>query len=87
MMIAADQCGRLELVNQRIRALQLPIRVGLIPHAIEPDSRDVAIVRKQLRKLRVHEIEITLEIAAARTAGGMSRPTKRKIIRIVPIQL
>ena len=87
MMIAANQRRRLQFVDQRIRRCKLPVGVRLVPHPVEPDSGDIAVIRQQFRKLRIHKVQIAIEVAALGSARRVSRFAQREIIRIMPIEL
>ena len=65
----------------------MPIGVRLVPHAVEPDAGDVAIAGKQLAKLRVHIVQILIEIASGRPSRGMPRLPERIVVRRMPIEL
>ena len=62
MMIAANHGLWLQLMNQRVRAGKLPIRVRLVPHSVEPDAANLPIARQQLAQLPVHEIQVRFPI-------------------------
>ena len=47
MMIGNNQRGRLQLVDQRVGLVEMPVGVGLVPHAVEPDAADGAVVGEQ----------------------------------------
>ena len=52
VMIRDDERRRLQAMDQRVRAIEPPVGVGLVPHAVEPDAADRAVVRQQLGELR-----------------------------------
>ena len=56
MMIGNDECGGLQLVNERVGLGEMPVGVGLVPHAVEPDAADGAVVGEQLAQLAVHVV-------------------------------
>ena len=87
MMIAADQGLRLELMNQPVSAGEMPIRIELVPHSVEPNSPDLSIIRQQLSQLPVHKIQVSIPIPGIRAARTMSRSPARKIIGRMPIEL
>src|SRR5690242_7152929 len=51
VMVAANQSLRLQLMNQRVGACEMPVRVRLVPHSVKPDAADLSIIRKQLAQL------------------------------------
>src|SRR5262252_9464426 len=73
VVIAADQGGGLELMNQRICSLEAPVGLRLVPHAVEPDAGHVAVVGEEFGQLRIHEVEVAVEVAAFGTTGGVAR--------------
>ena len=87
MMIGADQGLRLELVNQRVGAIELPLGVGLVPPAVEPDATDVAVAAEQLAQLSVHVLDVSRPGPFARPAGIEARAAAGKVIRMMPIEL
>ena len=87
MMVRADERLRLQLVNQRIGAIELPIGVGTIPPAVEPDAANLAVVGEQFAKLRIHVIEVPRPVAVLRPFGVAAGPAARKVVRMVPIEL
>src|ERR1700756_3488993 len=74
-------------MNQRVGAREMPVRVWLVPHSVEPDAPDLSIIRKQLAQLSIHEIQIRIPIPGFGTAGTMPCAPARKIIWRMPIQL
>ena len=60
---------------------------GLVPHPVEPDAADRAVVRQQLGELRVHEVEISRPVARLRAPGRMAGATKRRVVGVVPVEL
>ncbi len=66
----------------------MPIGVGLVPHAVEPNARDCAIVCKKFAQLTVHVIvDVGIKIAAVGTAVVPSGCAAGVVIGIVPIEL
>src|SRR5207253_3762965 len=74
-------------MNQPVSAGEMPIRVGLVPHSIEPDAADLSVVRQQLAQLSVHKTQVGIPIPGIRPARAVSCASARKIIRRMPIQL
>ena len=68
VMIRNDERRGLQAVDQIVRARELPVGAWLVPHAIEPDAADLAVIRKELAELGVHVVEVAVEIAARGTA-------------------
>src|ERR1041384_2533190 len=87
VMVAANQRRRLKFMDQRIGALELPVGVRFVPHAVKPDASDVAIVRQQFCELRIHEFEIVVEVAALGAPCGFAGLPTRIIVRTVPVEL
>src|ERR1700680_2112903 len=44
MMIGNNQRGGLQLMNEGVGFLKMPVGVGLVPHAVEPDAADGSVV-------------------------------------------
>src|SRR5882762_2185582 len=65
----------------------MPIGIGLVPHAIEPDAADRAIMSEQLRELLIHEGDVAQPIATLRSARRFAGSSPRKIVRMVPVEL
>ena len=87
MMIRADQRLRLELVDQRVGPIEMPLRVRAIPPAVEPDAADVAVVGQQLAQLPVHVLEILVEVPRSGRPGILAGAAARVIVRVVPVEL
>ena len=87
VVIAANQRLRLQLVNHGVRALKMPIRVGLVPHPVEPHAAKFSIVRKQLAQLPIHEVQIGIPVPGIRPPRAMPCPPAGKIILRMPIEL
>ena len=62
VMIAADERGRLQAVNQLVRAIQAPVLARLVPLPVEPDAADRSVVGQQLGQLAVHVAEVGVEV-------------------------
>src|ERR1700689_5182589 len=86
-MVAPYEGVWLQAMNKSVGALQSPVRVRLVPHTVEPDAAYLPVLRKQFRQLCIHEIEVTVEVAARRTPGEMSVVTQWPVIGIVPVHL
>src|SRR5439155_26763973 len=87
MMIASDERLRLELMNQAVGAGEMPIRVRLVPHSVEPDAADFSVIRQQLTQLPVHEFQVGVPISRILAPRTMPGAPAREIIRRMPIQL
>src|SRR5262245_37964311 len=87
MMVAANQRRRLKFVNQRVGALELPVGVGFVPHAVKPNASHVAVVGQQLGELRIHELQITIEVATLGTSCCLTSLAARIVVGTVPVQL
>ena len=68
VVIVADERRGLQAMDERVGALEMPVGIGLVPHAVEPDPADLAVLGEELGELRVHVVEVALEVAAL--AGG-----------------
>src|SRR5215472_8831209 len=88
MMIGNDQRGWLQFVDQRVSLGEMPIGVGLVPHAVEPYASDRAVVGEKLAELAVHVgVEVGIPVAPLGASVGPVRGTARKVVRIVPVEL
>ena len=87
VMVVSHQRRGLELVNQVVRLAKAPVGVPLIPDAIEPNPCQAPVPGQQFGELRVHEIEVAVEVAAGRTARILSGSAQRKVVRIMPVQM
>src|SRR6266550_8731853 len=65
----------------------MPIGIGLVPHAIEPDAADRAVMSEQLSELLIHEGDVARPIAILRSARRFAGSSPRKIVGIVPVEL
>src|SRR6202162_6066463 len=65
----------------------MPIGIGLVPHAIEPDATDRAIMSEQLSEVLVHEGDIARPIAILRSPRRFAGSSPRKIVGMVPVKL
>src|SRR5438067_12080711 len=88
MMVGNDERRRLELMDERVGLIQMPVGIGLVPHAIEPDASDRAIVGEQFGELAVHVvIEVGIPIAVIGTAVVPTGDAAGIVVGIVPIEL
>src|ERR1700694_74210 len=55
VMVRHDECRRLESVSQPVRVGEVPVGVGCVPHAIEPDAADRPVVLRAALGARVLE--------------------------------
>src|SRR5699024_6019011 len=95
MMIITDKCGRLQLVNQWINLIVMPvdikispvlaIPVHMVPVAVKPDAAYRPVVGQQFGQLCFHEINIVLPVAVIRAAQALTGTSTRVVIRMVPI--
>ena len=85
-MIVADQRRGLQPMDEGVGALDLPVGIGLVPHAIEPDPADRSVLCEQLGELRVHVVEVAIEVPARRPSGEVARPPERPVVRVVPVE-
>src|SRR4029079_10922619 len=51
--VLGDGRGWWEPMNQRVRLREPPVRVGFVPHAVEPDAAEWTVSPQQLRALAV----------------------------------
>src|SRR5215469_1095533 len=66
----------------------MPIGVGLVPHAVEPNTADGAVVGEEFGELAVHVgVEIGVPVAVIRAAVRPVRGAARVVVRIVPVEL
>src|SRR5206468_8772257 len=82
-----DQRRRLETMDQRVRRPESPVGVGLVPHTVEPDAADRAILGQQLLELPIHEAEVAWPLAALGAAGGVPGASAGPIVAVVPVEL
>jgi len=88
VMIGNDQRCRLKFVDQCVGFFEVPVGVGLVPHAVEPDAADRAVIRQKLRELAIHiVVEISVEVAVVGASVGPVGGAARIIIGIVPVEL
>ena len=87
MMVGADERLRLELVDQCIRGVEPPRRIGPIPPAVEPDAADLAVVGQQLAQLPVHVLDVPRPLALFRPPGVAAGAAARKVIGVMPVEL
>src|SRR5438046_1594146 len=87
-MVAAYQRRRLKLMNEAVCFFQPPVSIFFVPHAVKPDAGHVAIVRQELRELRVHVVEIFVHVALFLATGpGATCATAWVVIRMMPVKL
>ena len=97
MVVVAHEARRLQVMNERILMVELPVKchavLVVIPPAVKPNGINLAIVSKQFRELRVHKVVIALPIglafptrAAPRAAARivLPRPVDVGIIKVEP---
>ena len=97
MVVVAHQAAGLQVVNELILLLQLPVEGDgihvVVPPAVEPDGPDLAVVGEQLGQLVVHEAIVCRPVGAveplgppARTACGivLAGPVD---VRVIEVQL
>src|SRR5581483_12026087 len=87
MMIGNNQGLRLETMDEAVSIVELPVGVRFVPHAVEPDATDFAIIRKQFGQLAVHEIEILVPVAAFRASRSVASAAERIVVGMVPVEL
>ena len=88
VMVVANHARRLELMDEGVLFLELPVeRFGLVPDTVEPDGTDFAVVRQQLGQLVVHElvvgIPVFLALFAARSVSGVAHG----VVRATPVEV
>src|SRR5579859_3630471 len=88
MMVGNDEGGGLQLVNESVGFGEMPVGVGLIPHAVEPDAPDGAIVGEEFGELAIH---VGVEGGVAGTVVGTAivpaSNAARVVVRIMPVEL
>src|SRR5206468_6099005 len=87
VMVAPHQGLGLELVDEAVRLREAPVRVRLVPPAVEPDPADLAVAREQLLQLAVHVVEIAIPLAAVGAGRMLTGPAPGKVIRVVAVEL
>src|SRR5438093_697445 len=86
-MVWYDERRGLEFVNERVRFVELPVRGGLVPHAVEPNAAERTVVAEQFGELGSHEILITIPVAGLRPSRRTARASAREIVRMMPVEL
>jgi hypothetical protein len=74
-------------MDQRISSRKMPVGLRLVPHPVKPHATDLAVVRQELAKLSVHEIQVRFPVAGFGPSGMAPGAPARKIVRRMPIQL
>src|SRR5262249_12617773 len=88
MMVGNDQRGGLELMDQRVGLAEVPVGIGLVPHAIEPDAADGAVVGKELPQLAVHvDVKVSVPITLIRAVIVPGGAAARVVVRVMPVKL
>src|SRR5207248_11803249 len=87
VMIGNDERGGLELMNERVSFGEMPVGIGLVPHAVEPDAADGAVVGEEFGELAVHVgVDVRVEVAVIGAAVVPGGATAREIVRVMPIE-
>ena len=87
VVVVPDERGRLQLVDEAVGPLEAPVRLRLVPPAIEPDPADLAVLREQLAELAVHVVEVAVPVPVVGPAGIATRAPSRVVVGMVPVQL
>src|SRR5215813_8187781 len=75
-------------MDQRVGFVEVPFGVGLVPHAVEPDAAEGAVVGKKFGKLAVHVgVEVGVPVTVIGASVGPVGGASRIIVGIVPIEL
>src|SRR4051812_41342648 len=86
VMVAAYQRRRLKLMNETVCFFQSPVGIFFVPHAVKPNAGDLAVIRQELRELRVHVVEIFVHVARfLATSPGATCATTWVVIRMMPV--
>ena len=87
-MIRNDERRGLQLVDERVGFIEMPIGVGFVPHAVEPDAGDGAVVCEKFAQLAVHiVVDVRVKVSIVGAAVIPSGATAGVIIGVVPIKL
>ena len=75
-------------MNERVSFGEMPVGIGLVPHAVEPDAADGAVVGEEFGELAVHVgVDVRVEVAVIGAAVVPGGATAREIVRVMPIEL
>ena len=85
-MVVSHQGAGLKLVDHPVRAGEVPIGVGAVPPAVEPDPADLAVVGAELADLPLVVSHVALPVAVLLPAGGLAGLAQRKVVGVVPIE-
>src|SRR5262245_65893021 len=74
-------------MNQLVGLFESPLGLRPVPHPVEPNAADRAVIGQQLFQLPVHIINVFEPLAALGPAGGRSGSPAREIVGMMPIEL
>ena len=86
MVVVADQRPGLELVDQLVGPVEVPVGVGPVPPAVEPDAADLAVVGAELADLALVIGDVRLPVAPVLAAGGLARLAPREVVGMMPVE-
>src|SRR5207249_306301 len=81
MVVAADERRGLKAMDEGVRLRQPPVRIRLVPPAVEPNAPDLTVISQKLGELRIHVIEVLRPVPARWTPRRVARPAQRVIVR------
>ena len=88
MVVVGHHAARLELVDEAVLLVELPVKVlavFLIPMAVKPDAAYRTIVGKNLRELLFHKLQVAVVVfLVAGTACAHGAPSLG-IVQTVPL--
>src|SRR5262245_47066584 len=102
-MVVTHERLRLQLVDQVVGLAEPPVNLRrrdrnapivlqrpelLIPPSVEPDPSDLAVATAgELAQLRIHVVQISVEVAAVGPTGKLTRATARIVVRVMPVEV
>jgi len=87
VVVGDDKGAGLKSVYERVSGGELPVGVGLVPHAIEPYPAELAIIGERFAQLRIHEIQVPGPLTVARTALPLAGATQWVVVGMMPVEL
>src|SRR5690606_34941708 len=87
VMVTSNEGRRLEFMDQRVRFLQAPIGIGLVPHSVKPYSSNLTIVGEQFSKLRIHVVQVAIPVTAVGAFCMRACTATRVVVGMMPVEL